>query len=96
MDEIYTTQDIGLASFLCMNRLNCDGVRFVEGSKGICEFVFNCSPEDKKLQFLLKKWSFDPEVKPLKRILYNNKVLKKALKDFLTEQHNKTIDEEMF
>ena len=92
-DEVFSTQDLGLASFLQANNLKFKEIRMTEGSKNICEFCFE-APEGNSIPELLQKWVMDPEVKFLKRLLFSNKSLKKELKTFLIGYHNNRIDEE--
>lgn len=85
---------MGFASFLLAKNIQLDSFKDVEGSPNIAEFVFNISIEDPLLNDLIMTWMSSPSVKPLKRILYYNKLLKHDLKHYLLNKNAKKINEQ--
>jgi len=92
----YVTQDMGFACYLLSNGVNLEGFNDIQGSSSMLEFVFNIPPSDEKLISLITKWMSDPEVKPLKQILYHSKVLKYQIKQHQIGKLNTKLDEEMY
>lgn len=85
--DYYSTEDFGFACFLKSSGIDLREVIMLDASLNKCSFVFRIEDGSEELEEYKKEWGYSEEAKLMKRILYASKILKKELKNFLTNYY---------